>query len=56
MLTAAEQANTTIDGDYHAHPRARWIGRTLRITIECWFDPNLTVRDVDPDATQKDLD
>jgi hypothetical protein len=27
----------------HAHARARWTGRTLRVEIEGWVDPDLTV-------------
>jgi cation diffusion facilitator family transporter len=42
----AERA-ATIDGVDHAHARARWTGRTLRIEIEGWVDPTLAVRDAD---------
>jgi divalent metal cation (Fe/Co/Zn/Cd) transporter len=31
----------------HAHARARWTGRTLRVEIEGWVDPDLPVRDAD---------
>ena len=31
----------------HAHARARWTGRTLRVEIEGWVDPDLTARDAD---------
>jgi divalent metal cation (Fe/Co/Zn/Cd) transporter len=31
----------------HAHARARWTGRTLRVEIEGWVDPGMTVRDAD---------
>lgn len=34
-------------GVTHAHARARWTGRTLRIEIEGWVDPGLTARDAD---------
>src|SRR5437764_15456670 len=47
VLTTAEEAAAAIDGVDHAHVRARWAGRTLRITIEGWVDPGLAVRDVD---------
>ena len=47
VLTVAEQAAAAIDGVHHAHARARWTGRTLRITIEGWVDPHLAVRDAD---------
>ena len=35
------------DGVIHAHARARWTGRTLRIEIEGWVDPGLTVSGAD---------
>jgi hypothetical protein len=31
----------------HAHARARWTGRTLRVEIEGWVDPQLTAKDAD---------
>jgi divalent metal cation (Fe/Co/Zn/Cd) transporter len=31
----------------HVHARARWTGRTLRVEIEGWVDPDLTARDAD---------
>jgi divalent metal cation (Fe/Co/Zn/Cd) transporter len=31
----------------HAHARARWTGRTLRVEIEGWVDPGLTVSGAD---------
>jgi hypothetical protein len=31
----------------HVHARARWTGRTLRVEIEGWVDPDLTARDSD---------
>ena len=34
-------------GVIHAHARARWTGRTLRVEIEGWVDPDLPVRDAD---------
>lgn len=46
VLLAAEHA-AAIDGVEHAHARARWTGRTLRIEIEGWVDPDLAVRDAD---------
>ena len=47
VLTTAEHAAAAVDGVQHAHARARWTGRTLRITIEGWVDPDLAVRDAD---------
>jgi hypothetical protein len=31
----------------HAHVRVRWTGRTLRLEVEGWADPDLPVRDAD---------
>jgi divalent metal cation (Fe/Co/Zn/Cd) transporter len=31
----------------HAHARARWTGRTLRVEIEGWVDPDLPAREAD---------
>jgi cation diffusion facilitator family transporter len=47
VITAAEAAAGSIDGVIHAHARARWTGRTLRIEIEGWVDPDMPVRDAD---------
>jgi cation diffusion facilitator family transporter len=46
VLATAEHA-AVIDGVEHAHARARWTGRTLRIEIEGWVDPTLAVQDTD---------
>jgi divalent metal cation (Fe/Co/Zn/Cd) transporter len=37
----------SVPGVIHAHARARWTGRTLRVEIEGWVDPDLPVRDAD---------
>jgi cation diffusion facilitator family transporter len=47
VITAAEAAAGTVDGVVHAHARARWTGRTLRVEIEGWTDPDLTVSQAD---------
>src|SRR6202050_1101111 len=47
VITAAEAAAGLVDGVIHAHARARWTGRTLRIEIEGWGDPELTVTGAD---------
>jgi cation diffusion facilitator family transporter len=47
VITTAEQAATTVPGVRHAHVRARWTGRTLRIEIEAWVDPNLPITGAD---------
>jgi len=47
VLTAAEHAAATVPGVRHAHARARWTGRTLRIEIEAWVDPALPIAATD---------
>ncbi len=43
VITSAEHAAAAIPGVTHAHARARWTGRTLRIDIEGWVTPDTTV-------------
>ena len=47
LITSAEAAAGSVDGVIHAHARARWTGRTLRVEIEGWVDPGLTVAEAD---------
>ena len=47
VLTTAEAAAGSVPGVVHAHARARWTGRTLRVEIEGWVDPDLTVTGAD---------
>jgi cation diffusion facilitator family transporter len=47
VLVAAENAAASIPGVDHAHAHARWTGRTLRIEIEGWVAPTLSVYDAD---------
>lgn len=47
VIHAAEAAAGSVPGVVHAHARARWTGRTLRVEIEGWADPDLTARDSD---------
>ena len=47
VITTAESAAGSVPGVLHAHARARWTGRTLRVEIEGWVDPELPVRDAD---------
>ncbi|WP_239337270.1 cation diffusion facilitator family transporter [Frankia sp. CiP3] len=47
VITSAEAAATTVPGVSHIHARARWTGRTLRVEIEGWVDPDLPVRAAD---------
>lgn len=47
VIHAAEASAGSVPGVVHAHARARWTGRTLRIEIEGWVTPDLSARDAD---------
>jgi cation diffusion facilitator family transporter len=47
VLVTAEHAATTVNGVGHAHARARWTGRTLRVEVEGWVNSDLTVASAD---------
>lgn len=47
MLDTAEAVAAAIPGVVHAHARARWTGRTLRVEVEGWVDPAMSVADAD---------
>jgi cation diffusion facilitator family transporter len=47
IITTAESTAGSVPGVRHAHARARWTGRTLRVEIEGWVDPDLPTRDAD---------
>jgi cation diffusion facilitator family transporter len=47
VIETAEQAAGSVPGVRHAHARARWTGRTLRVEIEGWVAPDLPARDAD---------
>ena len=47
VITTAEAAAGSVPGVIHAHARARWTGRTLRVEIEGWVDPELSAKDAD---------
>jgi cation diffusion facilitator family transporter len=47
VITTAEAAAGSVPGVIHAHARARWTGRTLRVEVEGWVDPELSARDAD---------
>lgn len=47
VIRAAEAAAGAVPGVVHAHARARWTGRTLRVEIEGWVDAGMTARDAD---------
>ena len=47
MIAKAEAAAGSVPGVIHAHARARWTGRTLRVEIEGWVDSELPAKDAD---------
>ncbi len=47
IITNAEAAAASVAGVTHTHARARWTGRTLRVEIEGWADPDLTIAATD---------
>jgi len=47
VIRTAEAAAGSVPGVIHAHARARWTGRTLRVEIEGWVDPSMTARQAD---------
>jgi divalent metal cation (Fe/Co/Zn/Cd) transporter len=47
VIRTAEAAAGSVPGVIHAHARARWTGRTLRVEIEGWVDPGMTARQAD---------
>ena len=47
VIRGAETAAGSVPGVVHAHARARWTGRTLRVEIEGWVDPGLPAREAD---------
>jgi divalent metal cation (Fe/Co/Zn/Cd) transporter len=47
VVTTAEAAAGSVPGVIHARARARWTGRTLRVEIEGWVDPELPAKDAD---------
>lgn len=47
VLAAAEAAAADVPGVRHAHARARWTGRTLRVEVEGWVDAATTVEEAD---------
>jgi cation diffusion facilitator family transporter len=47
VISAAERAVGDLPGVVHAHARARWTGRRLRVEAEAWVDPGMTARESD---------
>ncbi len=43
VVTTAEAAAAETEGVKHAHARARWTGRTLRVEVEGWVEASTTV-------------
>jgi cation diffusion facilitator family transporter len=46
-VTTAEASAETVPEVHHAHARARWTGRNLRVEIEGWVDAGTTVTEAD---------
>ena len=47
IIHVAERAVGELPGIVHAHARARWTGRTLRVEVEAWVDPGMTALESD---------
>jgi cation diffusion facilitator family transporter len=47
IITTAEKLASEVPGVHHAHARARWTGRTLRVEVEGWVDGHTTVTEAD---------
>ncbi len=43
VIRTAETVAAEVPGVLHAHARARWTGRTLRVEVEGWVDAYTTV-------------
>jgi cation diffusion facilitator family transporter len=47
LIETAESVAAEVPGVLHAHARARWTGRTLRVEVEGWVDAHTTVAESD---------
>lgn len=47
VIEAAETVAAETEGVVHAHARARWTGRTLRVEVEGWVDADTSVAHAD---------
>ncbi|OBF10190.1 cation transporter [Mycobacterium sp. ACS4054] len=47
IITTAEAVAATVPGVTHAHARARWTGRTLRVEVEGFLDPQTPLEAAD---------
>jgi divalent metal cation (Fe/Co/Zn/Cd) transporter len=52
VVIRAEAAAGAVPGVIHTHARTRWTGRTLRVEIEGWVDPDVSARDADEISRQ----
>ena len=47
VIETAENVAAEVPGVLHAHARARWTGRTLRVEVEGWVNADTTVAESD---------
>lgn len=47
IVTTAEEIAGELPGILHAHARARWTGRTLRVEVEGWVDADMNISAAD---------
>lgn len=47
LVVRAETVAMSVPGVQHAHVRARWTGRTLRVDVEGWVEASLSVTQAD---------
>jgi len=47
IIASAETSAGAVPGVIHARARARWAGRALRVEVEAWVEPGLTVAQAD---------
>ena len=47
IVSTAEAVAADVPGVVHAHARARWTGRTLRVEVEGFLNPGTTLADAD---------
>jgi cation diffusion facilitator family transporter len=47
VIETAERVAAQVPGVQHAHARARWTGRTLRVEVEAWVAADTTVAESD---------
>jgi divalent metal cation (Fe/Co/Zn/Cd) transporter len=47
IVTTAESVAAEVPGVRHAHARARWTGRILRVEVEGWVDAETSVAEAD---------